>query len=197
MLINGSQLANCPILSLHVSAEIARVVEPIVDPDNLRIVGFRVEGKMVKDTEDILPIASVREFSRMGMVIDSIDELVSSDDIIRIKEILALNFALPGLKVVTRKGSKLGKVLDYTVEISGWYIQQIIVQRPAIKAFFDPELRIARTQVVEVDDYKVTVKDEHEKVKSKVAQATPADFVPNFVNPFREPDFANESATKK
>lgn len=196
MLINGSQLINCPILSLHVGGEIARVVETIVDPDNLRVIAFRVEGKMVGDEEDILPIASVREFSRLGMVIDSVDELVGADDIIRIKEILQLNFALPGLKVVTRKNSKLGKVSDYTVEISGWYIQQIIVQRPAMKALFDPELRIARTQVVEVDDYKIIVKDEHEKVKSKVAQVAPADFVPNFVNPFREPDFANEKTTK-
>lgn len=196
MLINGSQLINCPILSLHVGGEIARVVEVIVDPDNLRVIAFRVEGKMVSDEEDILPIASVREFSRLGMVIDSVDELVGADDIIRIKEILQLNFALPGLKVVTRKNSKLGKVSDYTVEISGWYIQQIIVQRPVMKALFDPELRIARTQVVEVDDYKIIVKDEHEKVKSKVAQVTPADFVPNFVNPFREPDFANEKTSK-
>lgn len=196
MLINGSQLINCPILSLHVGGEIARVVEVIVDPDNLRVIAFRAEGRMVSDEEDILPIASVREFSRLGMVIDSVDELVGADDIIRIKEILQLNFALPGLKVVTRKNSKLGKVSDYTVEIGGWYIQQIIVQRPVMKALFDPELRIARTQVVEVDDYKIIVKDEHEKVKSKVAQVAPADFVPNFVNPFREPDFANEKTVK-
>lgn len=196
MLINGSQLVNCPVLSLHVAGEIARVTELIVDPDSLRVIAFRVAGKMVHDGEDILPAVSVREFSRMGMVIDSIDEFVGADDIIRIKEILDLNFVLPGLKVVTRKNSKLGKVLDCTVDISGWYIQQIIVQRPMIKAFLDPELRIARAQIVEVDDYKIVVKDEHEKVKSKVAQVAPADFVPNFVNPFREPDFANEKAAK-
>lgn len=196
MLINGSQLINCPVLSLHVSGEIARVTEPIVDPDNLQIIAFRVEGKMIGEDEDILPIASVREFSRLGMVIDSVDELVGADDIIRIKEILDLNFSLLGLKVVTRKNAKLGKVSDYTVEIGGWYIQQIVVQRPAMKALFDPELRIARTKIVEVDDYKVVVKDEHEKVKSKVEQVKPVDFVPNFVNPFREPDFANEKTTK-
>ncbi len=151
---------------------------------------------MISEDEDILPVASVREFSRLGMVIDSVDELVGADDIIRIKEILDLNFSLPGLKVITRKNAKLGKVSDYTVEIGGWYIQQIIVQRPVMKALFDPELRIARTKIVEVDDYKVVVKDEHEKVKSKVEQVKPVDFVPNFVNPFREPDFANEKTTK-
>ncbi len=197
MLINGSKLNECPILSLHVGGEIARVTEPIVDPDSLKIIGFKLEGKMIRDdVGDILPMNSVREFSRMGMIVDSIDEFVKADDIIKIRDVLKLNFALPGLKVVTRKKVKLGKVLDYTVDIETWHVQQLIVQRPVMKAFFDPELVIPRKQIIEVDDYQVTVKDEREKVKSKVAKEEPAGFVPNFINPFREPDFANEKVTK-
>ncbi len=197
MLISGSRLVSCPVLSLHVGGEIARVAEPIVDPNSLKIIGFKLEGKMIRDdVGDVLPIESVREFSRMGMIVDSIDEFVQGDEIIKIKNVLELNFNLVGLKVVTRQKTKLGKVLDYTVDAEAWYIQQIIVQRPAIKAFFDPELIIPRKQIIEVDDYQVVVKDEHEKVKSKVMKVEPtATFVPNFVNPFREPDFANEKKT--
>lgn len=197
MLINGSKLNECPILSLHVGGEIARVTEPIVDPDSLKIIGFKLEGKLIRDdVGNILPIGSVREFSRMGMIVDSIDEFVMADDIVRIHDVLKLNFALPGLKVVTRKKVKLGKVLDYTVDVETWHVQQLIVQRPVMKAFFDPELIIPRKQIIEVDDYQVIVKDEHEKVKSKVAKEEPVGFVPNFINPFREPDFANEKVTK-
>lgn len=191
--MNSSKLIGCPVLSLHVGNEIARIADPIVDPNNLKIIGFKLEGKLIRDdVGNILPIESVREFSRMGMIVDSIDEFVKGEDIVRLDKILKLNFALPGMKVVTRKKEKLGKVLDYIIDINSWYIHQLIVQRPAIKAFFDPELVIPRKQIVEVDDYQVIVKDEHEKVKSKVQQVNPADFVPNFVNPFREPDFASE-----
>jgi len=195
MLISGTKLVGCPILSLHVSGEIARVAEPIVDPNSLKIIGFKVEGKMIRDEiGDVLPATSVREFSRMGMIIDSIDELVQADDVMRISKVLQLNFTLPGLKVVTRKGEKLGKVADYVVDMSTWYVHQIIVQRPFVKAFFDPELTIARNKIVEVTDYEVIIKSEHEKVKSKVEKVNTADFIPNFVNPFREPQFNNESA---
>lgn len=197
MLINGSALVNCPILSLHISSEIARVTETIVDPNTLKIIGFRVEGKMVRnEVGDILPIDSVREFSRMGMIIDSIDEFAHEDDVIKIAEVLKLNFALPGLKVVTKDGGKLGKVEDFVVEATTWSVQQLIVHRPFMKAFFDPQLIIPRKQIIEVDDYQVVVKSEHDRAKSKVAQPS-ATFVPNFVNPFREPDFANEKNQKK
>lgn len=193
MLINGSKLSGFPILSLHVSGEVARVTEPIVDPNSLKIIGFKVDGKLIRDeVGNVLPIESVREFSQMGMIIDSIDELVRAEDVMRIEKILELNFALPGMKVVTRKKEKLGKVSDYIIDIGSWYVQQIVVQRPIVKAFFDPELIISRRKIIEVTDYEVIIKDEHEKVKSKVEKVEPTNFIPNFVNPFREPDFANE-----
>lgn len=198
MLINGSKLKDCPILSLHIGGEIARVVEPIIDPDSLKLIGFVVEGKLIRgDVGDILPIESVREFSRMGMIVDSIDELVTRTDIVKIKQVLELNFNLVGHKVVTRKKAKLGKVIDYTLEIGGWTIQQLIVQRPIMKSFFDPELVIPRAKIIEVDDEQVVVKDEHDKAKTKVEKVAPTTFVPNFVNPFREPDFANEKNAEK
>lgn len=194
MLFNGSRLLGCPVLSLHVGGRIAVVNELIIDPDNLKIIACRVDGPLVgKEVGEILPMNSVREFSRLGMIVDSADEFVEADEIIRVRDVLKLNFSLVGLKVETKKGAKLGKVSDFTVEPSTWQIQQIIVQRPLIKAFLDPELTIARSRIVEVNDYKIIVKEETEKSKS---QATKTDFTPSFVNPFREPDFATESRTK-
>lgn len=195
MLINASKLVNCPVLSLHVGNRIASVSEAIVDPNDLKIIAFRVEGPLVgKDTGEILPIDSIREFSRLGIIIDSIDELVDADDIIRIRDILKLNFNLKGLKVETKKKSKLGKVGDFTVNSSDWHVQQLIVQRPLVKSFLDPELVIDRNRIIEVDDYKVIVKEEVETPKVK---ATKTEFSPNFINPFREPDFASESKTEE
>ena len=52
----------------------------------------------------------------------------------------------------------------------------------ALKSFSDPELTIPRKEIVEVNDYKVIVKDEEKVIKKKAAHE---DFIPNFVNPFR------------
>lgn len=200
MLINGSKLISCPILSLHIGGVIAHVTEPIINPDNLKIIGFKVEGKIIRENDaNILPIESIREFSRMGMIVDSIDELVNATDVIKIKKALDIDFKLVGLRVVTRQNARIGKVSDYTVHIGDWSIQQLVVQRPVLKSFLDPELIIARNRIVEVDDERVVIKDERDKTKSRVSKVTakPADFVPNFVNPFREPDFANEKEIKR
>ena len=145
---------------------------------------------MINASNCILDANSIREYSHLGIIIDSIEELVSTDDVIKIKKILDLNFNLIGLKVETKKGTKLGHVSDFTVTPEDFLIKQIIVKRPTLKAFIDPELTIPRTEIVEITDYKIIVRDEEKTIK---ARASKEDFIPNFVNPFREkqPGFAS------
>lgn len=190
MLINDSRLKSYPILSLHVGGKIARVVDTIVDPNTLKIIAFEVDGPLVgKEVGNILPVSSVREFSRLGMIVDSADEFVEADEIIRVRDVLKLNFALIGLKVETEGKVKLGKVADFTVEPESWQVQQIVVQRPMLKSFINPELLVSRQQIIEVNDYRVLVKDQVRKVEAETAAT---EFVPNFVNPFREPELVAE-----
>lgn len=188
MLVSGSRLINIPVLSVQAGGSIGRIVEPIIDPDSLKIIAFFVAGSLVNRNFNILDVSSVREYSRYGVVIDNVDELVSSEDVIKIQKVLELNFKLPGLKVETKKGSKLGSILDYTVTDNDFVIQQIIVKRPTLKSLLDPELTISRKEIVEVTDHKVIIKDEEKTLKER---AEKEDFVPNFVNPFRksEQDF--------
>lgn len=198
MLINGSRLIGCPILSLHVGGAIAHVLDVIIDPNNLKIIGFRVSGSLVRgEVGDVLPVDSIREFSRVGMIVDSIDELVDGEEVIRIRDVLNLNFSLPGLKVVSKSKSKLGKVSDYIVNSDSWSVYQLIVQRPIMKAFLDPELIIPRSEIIEVNDYQIIVKDEHSKLQKAAPAARPANIATDFVNPFRKPDFAQDTIIQK
>ena len=193
MLVYNSRLIGTPILSVQAGGTIAKVAKTIVDPNNLQIIAFELEGPLVNRNQNILDARSIREYSNLGMVIDDIEELVARDDVIKIADVLKLNFNPLTLKVETKKGSKLGKVQDFTVTSEDFILQQIIVKRPAIKALIDPELTISRNEIVEVTDYKIIVKDEEKVLKSR---AEKEDFVPNFVNPFREkqPGFSSANA---
>ena len=189
MLVMNSRLIGAAVLSVQAGGTVGRITGAVVDPNDLKTIAFFVEGPVISRQQNILDVRSVREYSNFGFVIDDVDELVGADDVIKISEILKLNFNLVGLKVETKKGSRLGKVMDFTVTSEDFIVQQIIVKRPKVKSFLDPELTISRKEIVEVNDYKIIVKDE-EKVLKKRAEKE--DFVPNFVNPFRnhEPGFA-------
>ena len=183
MLIYNSRLVGMPILSVQDSGKIGTISNTIVDPDTLKIIALRVHGAIGSDGGNILDVNSIREYSEFGLVIDSTEELVKDDDIVKIAKVLELNFSLIGLKVETKKGSKLGKVLDFTVTDDNFSVAQIVVKRPTVKSFFDSELIIPRAEIVEITDYKIIVRDEEKVIKER---ALKEDFVPNFVNPFRK-----------
>ena len=188
MLVSVSRLIGAPVLSVQAGGIIGNIAKPIVNPDDLKIIGFFVNSPLTaKSGNNILDASSIREYSTHGVVIDDIDELVARDDVVKIAKILELNFDVNGLKVETKKGSKLGKVVDFTVTSEDFMLQQIIVKRPMVKSLLDPELTIARDEIIEVTDYKIIIKDEEKTIKEKAAKQ---EFVPNFVNPFREPGFA-------
>lgn len=183
MLVANSKLLTLPILSVQDSGKIGTISNTIVDPDNLKIVAFRVRGATNAEGGNVLDAQSIREYSNIGLVIDSSDELISDHDVVKIGKVIDLNFSLLGLKVETKKGSKLGKVLDFTVTEDNFSVQQIIVKRPTIKSFLDSELTIPRSEIVEITDYKIIVRDEEKVIKER---ALNEDFIPNFVNPFRK-----------
>ncbi len=193
MLFQASRLLGTKVLSMQSTSSVGAVSQPIVDPADCKIIGFFLSGPLVDRGANILDTKSIREYSRYGMVIDSINELVNPDDVIKISKVLELNFNLIGLKVETKKGTKLGKVSDYTVTSEDYMVQQIIVKRPIIKSLVDPELTIPRKEIIEITDDKIIVKDEESVIKKKAANE---DFIPNFVNPFRktERDFAQSQS---
>ena len=190
MLVNASRLLKYPVLSLHMGGPIAWVDAEIVDPEKLKIVAFYVGGPAIQndpEVGEILESRDVREFSNLGMIVDSEEVFVNQGDVAKLDKILSLNFSLIGLKVETKKGSKLGKIIDFVVDTETFMVLQLIVKRPLAKALLDPELTIPRKEIVEVNDYKIIVKDEEDKIRKK---AVKEEFIPNFVNPFREPDFS-------
>ena len=182
MLIYANRLIGTPILSMQAGGEIGYISGLVIDPNNLKIIAFYVTGATPSRNQNILDAKSIREYSNLGAVIDSSDEFVEKDDVIKISQIIDLKFSLIDLKVETKKGSKLGHVIDFTVTDDNFTVQQLIVKRPTLKSFLDPELTIPRTEIVEITDYKVIVKDEEKVIR---ARAEKEDFIPNFVNPFR------------
>ncbi len=189
MLVYRSRLIGAPVLSVQAGGAVAKLSDPIINPDNLKILGFLLSGGVANVKNNILDISSIREYSQYGVVVDSADEFVGREDVVKIKKVLNLNFNLIGLKVETKKGTNLGKIIDFTATSNDFIVQQIIVKRPTFKSFIDPKLTIHRREIVEITDDKVVVKDEEKVLK---ARAEKEDFVPNFVNPFRNPeqDFA-------
>lgn len=190
MLTTASQLVHLPVMSLQTGTELARTSTAVIDPRNLQIVAYELIGPLLDSHPSFLRIEDIREQSDIGFIVDSSDEFVGLDDVIKIKEVYDFHFPLVGLLVIDEKGRKLGKVDSYTVELGSFVIQQINVRRPLLKSLGDSELLIHRSQIVKISDTTITVKAN--TVNAEPVQSA----VSAYANPFRQAGKAQPEAIK-
>ena len=180
MLLTHSRLLKAPVLSLQTGGELALTSREIIDPRTLEIVGYELEGPLLSEHPSVLRIADVREFSDIGIIVDSSDEFVIPRDIIKLNEVYEIRFNLIGKHVFDKKRHKLGKVIGYTIDTTGFLIQQLSIRRPLLKSLDDTELLVHRSQIIEVNDHEIIVNSEAEVISEPTAT-----HLRSFHNPFR------------
>lgn len=190
MLLLGARLIGTPIMGLQTGTRLAQAARPIINPNNLAIVAYEVEGPLLDETPSFIRIADVRELSNIGMIIDSSDEFIGKDDVIKIRELYELNFRLVGMNVIDDQHHKLGKVEDYILDTDSFIIQQLTVRGGLFKSLVNTSKTIHRSQIVEINSTTIVVKSATTKKEPVTGQPTR-----NYTNPFRTPQAPQPEST--
>jgi sporulation protein YlmC with PRC-barrel domain len=178
MLLSLDRLVNTPVMSLQTGAELARTKRVLVDPRDLTVTAYELDGHMLDEHPSFLRPVDVRELSNLGLIVDSSDEFVGLSDVIKIKQVYEYHFDVIGLDVIDDKKKKLGKVSSVNVDSASFSVQQLVVKRSLLKSFGETELLIHRSQVIEVSD-------DYIKVRSGEVKAKTTNTISSYVNPFR------------
>ncbi len=165
MLYLIDHFSDMPVMSLQVGGQIARLDKPIINPNNLRIVGFYVNGPL--HGGKILLTEDIRELGDLGAIVDHEDKLVDQEDLVRLHDVLEIDFQLIDKPVITERKKRLGKVSDYIVDDLQFMIQKIHIKQSMLKNWTAEQLVIHRSQIVEITDKKIVIKDNLEAVKEE------------------------------
>jgi hypothetical protein len=179
-------------MSLQTGGELARTKMAVVDPANLAIIAYELSGPRLTMHPTLLRIVDIRELSDLGMIVDSEDEFVTEHDVIKLDEIYKLKFDPINMLVTDEKRRKLGHIIDYTLDVSGFIIQQLTVRRPLLRSLNDTELLIHRSQIIEINDKSIVVHSE-----AKAPEPERKDVVGSYINPFRKSESAAESINRQ
>lgn len=182
MLISIDSLLGTPVMSLQTGTQLAVSSSVIVDPRQLTIAAFYVDGQGLEQSPSVLHPSDIRELSDIGLIIDDTSKLMSLEGLVRLREIIDFNFELMGLKVVDEHGRKLGKVAGYSVETVDYTIVQIYTEQSLLRSISTMSNTIHRSQIISVNNKELVVQAPSvtEDVKN-----TAKDVGRAFVNPFR------------
>lgn len=147
-----------PVMSIRTGQQVAEIVAPLFNPDNLKIEGFYCNDKFSK-RELILLYQDIRDVIPQGIVIDDHDVLADPRDLVRLRKLIDIRFELIGKQVVTLDKQRLGRVTDYATEVETMYVQKIYTSQGLIKGLTRGNLGIDRNQINEITDKKIIVND--------------------------------------
>ena len=188
MLLAINRILGAPVMSLQTGQPLCKLASPIINPYNLRIVAFYVDGPRLDFSPAVVFTEDIREFGPMGAIVDSVDNIMSPEGMVRLNEVISYNFILNHLLVIDDQDHKLGRVAGYIVDPLNFEIQQLQVKPGFFKSFATTELPIHRNQIVKVEPDRITVKAP--TVKQTARPTAPIEsrrlLNPEFDNPFRQ-----------
>lgn len=182
MLLLYSQLVTMSIFSIQTGNQLGRVAKAIIDPRQFKIVAFYCEGPALDSNPAILHTEDIREVTPNGLVIDSADNIMPPDDLVRLQEVLNFKFELIDQAVVDDAGTKLGKVARFSVETTTFYIMKLHVRPSLLQALRTAEHIVDRTQIIEVTAKNIVVRSPVVKAEQSIL----AEQLPGVENPFRK-----------
>jgi sporulation protein YlmC with PRC-barrel domain len=165
MLLLASQLNNLPILSIRVGGRIGKVLQPIINPNNLHIDGFYVQPSNRKERLIVLDM-NIRDFSGKGIIVDDHTSLSEPEELVRLQSIIEIDYSLIGKAVLVNK-RKVGKVRDFSIDTSSLFVQKMYVQPPLWKNVAVNELIFDCKNIVEVTDKYIAFRGPEVRVKDK------------------------------
>jgi sporulation protein YlmC with PRC-barrel domain len=158
MLQLSANLLNKDVLSLRTGTPVATITGAIINPNNLKIEGFYCQDRFDKRSL-ILLYQDIRDIMPQGYVVNDHDVLTDPDELVRLKDVLQLNFDLVGKQVVTLNKEKVGKVSDYATETETMFVQKIYVSQSILKSITGGSLSIDRTQINEITPKRIIINE--------------------------------------
>jgi hypothetical protein len=169
MLKLSKSLFNQAVMSLRTGAQIAVALEPIINPHNLKILGWWCS---LNGRQAVLLVDDVRQYMPNGLAVNDEESLSEPADLVRHKEILDVQFRLMDKPVRTNR-HRLGKVSDFSYN-DGLFVQKLYVSNPLHKVFSSEDTRVIdREQIVEVTDKYILVRDTEVKAGAEELASVP------------------------
>lgn len=173
MLKLSAAVLNQPIMSLRTGGVVGGSETAIINPNNLKIEGFYCNDHFSKNTL-VLLAQDIRDITKQGIIVDDHDVLSEPAELVRLTSVLDLNFQLIGKPVYTVSKHKVGKIIDFAADNATLYIQKLYVSQSLIKSLGTGQLSVDRSQIVEITNSRVVIKDLENRANSGLRATAPA-----------------------
>ena len=152
-LVLASSLKGLPIASIQDDAKVGIIKSALIDTTTGKIIGMVVNTGFFQPSK-FISFNDIKAISREGLVVQNKDDIVAISDIVKAQEAYKKGFPLIGLKVKTKSGKKIGKVIDLALSLEMGCVMQFYVA-----AYFSERI-INSSKVISITKKGIIVEDD-------------------------------------
>ena len=153
MLISAIELKGGEIISLESGKSIGQIREPIVDPENGRVLAFDIgSGFLAKRL--ILSANDIIEWQRNALIVYGTNVLVEPAEVKRVLDLIKKRFRIIGKRALTQKGVSLGRVSDVYIDATTGMVAKYNLTHHILINFLDEGRIIPANLVFKIDTKK-------------------------------------------
>jgi sporulation protein YlmC with PRC-barrel domain len=134
-----------------------------------------------------------RFIGHIGVIVDSAENIMSPEGMVRLGEVISYNFTLDGIQVYDDRKRKLGRVENYTLDPEIFDVQQLYLKPTLMQSLSISSLTVNRSQIIDVSNDRIVVKTPTVKDKADNKIISITDQSIPFDNPFRKPKPVSEN----
>lgn len=150
---------------------VGRVLEVVIDPATGKIVGFLLtpNGRKAISPSDVI-------FWGDQLVVSDFDDILDTEDLIKVNQVLRQNIRIQKNKVFNQKNEFLGRVLDFSLNTSMFVLTKLFIAKTFWGFYPYEEKTVPHKYILEIKPDKIIVKipagtvpvKEKEKAKLRV-----------------------------
>ena len=157
MLYLASTCIGYQITSISSLASIGQISGILIDPHRFSVAGFWVE-EYGRRQMLILLSQSMRQMHNRRVFVNSEDDFNLPKDLPRLREILTIDYQLPGKRVVSTDKEYLGRAEDFSFSDEDFKIIHLIVKPPLSQRLRTSRRQFSRSQIEKIRSKTIEVR---------------------------------------
>lgn len=160
MIVKYSQIVGAPLLSLDDQKKIGKVLDIVLQKSDISIKGLIVKTGLILPLKKIVSSADIIETTNSAIVVKDESVLLPEKELPQISEAIKKKMFGVSQKVVTKSGTRIGYVYDYTLESESMMLSSIYVKNMLSDRI------ISRSAISEIEGKKIIIDDDFEIIKN-------------------------------
>ena len=159
MIYLASACIGYQITSISGPSGVGQIGGVLVDPQRFSVAGFWVEeyGRR-RPYWPVLLSRSLRQIHGGRVFINGPEDINDPEDLPRLKQVLKIDYQIPGAKAVSTDGEYLGRAEDFSFSDEDFKIAHLIVKPPLARRLRKTRLHFPRGQIEKVSPRRIEIR---------------------------------------